>query len=728
MTKKLTYDELMSECKNLQRQVSAYRDALDALRRSDERHWTILDTMEEGYTEIDLSGKFTFVNNAEAKMFGYSREELVGMSYHQYTSEQTSRVLYEDFFRIYKTGEPVLLTDYEIIMKNGAKRIHEISAALIRDDSGRPVGFRGVSRDVTEHKQAEEALKKSEAKYRFLTENMNDIVWTADLDFNVTYDSPVVERILGYKAQERMEQKATAMLTPESYAQALEVLSAELKRDQDEGTDPDRSIKLELEYYHKNGSTVWMECVVSAIRDDSGKIIGIHGVSRDITDRRRAESAMKESEERFRSLIQKSLDIIIILDRNGFMIYETPSLESILGYQPGYLIGKSPFELIHPADLKRVANDLDEVYLKTNPGTPTEFRFRKADGTWVYLEAIGQNLLEDPAINGIVITSRDITERKRSEDVLRASEAKYRQLYEGMMDAFVSTDMAGYIKEYNETFLNMLGYGSEEIKSLPYKDITPEIWHAFEASIIQKQVLPRGYSALYEKEYRRKDGTVLPIELRTILIRDETGEPTGMWAIVRDITERKRVEEELLTHRDHLEDLVRERTNELRNTYEQLREENDIRKAVEYELNLRKQELEEMNSALRVLLKQREEDKVNMEMNIISNIKTSVLPYIEKLELSGLAESQMRVSSMIKSLLGELISPFIRNVSSEFLGFTPKEIQVASLIKEGKNSKEIAEILNISLNTVHTYRYKIRIKTGLKNSKVNLRSYLQTLR
>jgi len=223
MTKKLTYDELMSECKNLQRQVRAYRDALDALRGSDERHRTILDTMEEGYTEIDLSGKFTFVNDAETKMLGYSREELVGMTYHQYTSEQTSRVLYKDFLRIYKTGEPVLLRDYEIIMKDGAKRIHEMSVTLIRDDSGRPVGFRGVSRDVTERRQTEEALRKSEAKYRFLTENMNDIVWTADLDFNVTYDSPVVERILGYTAQERMGQKATATLTPESYAQALEV-------------------------------------------------------------------------------------------------------------------------------------------------------------------------------------------------------------------------------------------------------------------------------------------------------------------------------------------------------------------------------------------------------------------------------------------------------------------------------------------------------------------------
>jgi DNA-binding CsgD family transcriptional regulator len=116
-----------------------------------------------------------------------------------------------------------------------------------------------------------------------------------------------------------------------------------------------------------------------------------------------------------------------------------------------------------------------------------------------------------------------------------------------------------------------------------------------------------------------------------------------------------------------------------------------------------------------------------IEHHIISNIKTSVLPYFEQLEASGIGEGQMRIVSMIKSLLGEITSSFIRKISSEFLGFTPNEIKIASLIKEGKSSKEIAEILNISLNTVHTYRYKIRIKTGLKNNKVNLRSYLQTL-
>jgi PAS domain S-box-containing protein len=371
--------------------------------------------------------------------------------------------------------------ELEYFHKNGSTVWMEVNASLLLDEEGKILGVHGVSRDITSRKQAETALRESEAKYRFLTEKMYDIIWTAGLDFRITYDSPSVERLLGYTPQERLGQKITDMLTQESYAHALEVLSAELKRDKEEGVDPDRMIKLELECYHKNGSMVWMECIVSAIRDHTSKICGYHGMSRDITDR-------------------------------------------------------------------------------------------------------------------------------------------------------------------------------------------------------------------------------------------------------------KNVELELKKHREQLEWLINERTAELSKAYDFLKLENEARKSSENELRSRemelekgRRELEEMNSALKVLLKQREEDKANMEMNIISNIKTSVLPYMEKLELSGLTDGQMAVSSMIKSLLGEITSPFIRKVSSEFLGFTPNEIQVAALVKEGKSSKEIAEILNISLNTVHTYRYKIRIKTGLKNNKVNLRSYLQTL-
>jgi PAS domain S-box-containing protein len=134
-------------------------------------------------------------------------------------------------------------------------------------------------------------------------------------------------------------------------------------------------------------------------------------------------------------------------------------------------------------------------------------------------------------------------ELARSEMARRNSEAKYRELYQGMLDGFVVVDMAGKIIESNQAFCNMLGYSAEEIRGLSYINLTPEKWHAFEKYIVENQILQRGYSNVYEKEYRRKDGTVFPIELRTVLLKDNAGNPSGMWGIIRDITERKQAEE-----------------------------------------------------------------------------------------------------------------------------------------------------------------------------------------
>ena len=138
----------------------------------------------------------------------------------------------------------------------------------------------------------------------------------------------------------------------------------------------------------------------------------------------------------------------------------------------------------------------------------------------------------------------EISERKRAEEALRQSEAKYRRLHETMMDAFVRIDMTGNLQEANRAYQGLLGYSEEELLQKTYKDLTPEKWHASEAGIIAEEVLVNGHSRVYEKEYRRKDGTIFPVELRTFLLRDDIGQPIGMWAIVHDITERKRVEEE----------------------------------------------------------------------------------------------------------------------------------------------------------------------------------------
>lgn len=159
-------------------------------------------------------------------------------------------------------------------------------------------------------------------------------------------------------------------------------------------------------------------------------------------------------------------------------------------------------------------------------------------------------------------TSQDAASQSRPEGSLQISDVRFQRLFETMPEGFVSVAMDGRIQDFNESYRRMVGYEADELPKLSYVDLTPEKWHAFEMEIVETQILARGYSDVYQKEYRRKDGTIFPIELRTILIRGADGNPAGMWAIIYDITERKKAEAELARHRDRLEELVEEKTRE----------------------------------------------------------------------------------------------------------------------------------------------------------------------
>jgi len=174
------------------------------------------------------------------------------------------------------------------------------------------------------------------------------------------------------------------------------------------------------------------------------------------------------------------------------------------------------------------------------------------------------------------------------------------------------------------------------------------------------------------------------------------------------------------SYREELECTVRERTAELEEKNRQLT-------AKEVELRERTEELKEFNSALRVLLKSREEDKTALEENVLSHMKNIALPYLEKLKQSGLNAEQRSLVRVLKSSLDDLTSPMAKALTSKTLDLTPMELQVADLIKHGKRTKEIADMLHLSINTIVSHRYNIRTKLGLKNRKINLRSYLQSL-
>jgi PAS domain S-box-containing protein len=281
----------------------------------------------------------------------------------------------------------------------------------------------------------------------------------------------------------------------------------------------------------------------------------------------------------------------------------------------------------------------------------------------------------------------------------------------------------------NPAFEQTFGFSSRDLLGKQIDFVPPENWPETKAAI--GRMLSGKKIQLFETRRMTKDGRVLDVQLSSTLYYNRNDEPAGNIVTLRDISAQKKTERELRKYHDHLEDLVQERTAELAKINAQL--EQEIEERIRAEDALRKQgnklkaqshHLAEVNTALKVLLKQREDDKKELGENVLSNVKELISPYLERLKKSRLNTNQKTLINILDSNLSNMISPFISQLSSKYFNLTPGEVRVANLVKEGKTNKEIAELLCISKNTVLFHRYNIRQKLGLKNKKINLRSHL----
>jgi PAS domain S-box-containing protein len=254
-----------------------------------------------------------------------------------------------------------------------------------------------------------------------IVESSDDAILSKDMHGIIHSWNRGAERIYGYSAAEMIGRHVSSLLPPD-YPDDTVGIMERLRRGE-------RIEHYETKRQTKDGRVLSVSLTISPIRDERGNILGASTIARDITERKRSEEelrlsrkALQESELRFRSLVQNSSDIITILDAEGIVRYESPSIERILGYKPEELVGKNALQFIHPDDRERVMRVLQEHVGIPGSITPIELRFRHNDGSWRTLEATGNNLLHEPGVAGIVVNSRDITERKRAEDVLHATE------------------------------------------------------------------------------------------------------------------------------------------------------------------------------------------------------------------------------------------------------------------------------------------------------------------
>ncbi|TFG92649.1 MAG: bifunctional diguanylate cyclase/phosphodiesterase, partial [Syntrophobacterales bacterium] len=246
----------------------------------------IIEQMMDGYFETDIAGKFTFVNDAECRNLGYSREELIGRDSRLFSDRKPSKELYLAFIQVYKTGEPVQAYDFEIFKKDGTKAFHEISLSLIRDREGNPTGFRGIARDVTERKAMEEAIRQSEERYRTIIEDMEEWYFETDLAGNILFFNDILARGLGYSHEKLTGENFRTFVRQEDIQTVYKTFHQVY-----ETGEPTMNFPYALA--RPDGTITFTEFSIFPRRDQEGTIMGFRGVGRDITERKRSEERIE---------------------------------------------------------------------------------------------------------------------------------------------------------------------------------------------------------------------------------------------------------------------------------------------------------------------------------------------------------------------------------------------------------------------------------------------------
>ena len=454
----------------------------------------------------------------------------------------------------------------------------------------------------------------------------------------------------------------------------------------------------------KDGSLFFVQFTASIFKDVAGNPTLMFGSFFDITERKEIEEALRGSEACYRAVVESQTEMICRFLPDGTITFVNDAYCHYFDKDRKELIGHKFMPFIPESDRDKVFKNIASL----NPNTPIithEHRILTPNGEICWHKWTNQaifddhnNLLEYQAVGW------DITKRYRAEKALRESENRYRRLVETMNDGIGIQDENGLITYVNNKFCQMLNYKSDDFIGKPVTHFLDD--HNSQILKNQTSIRKKGKVTPYEIEWICKDGRKIQTIMSPQAIFDDNGQFKGSFSVITDISILKRAERALHKAKNELERRVKERTRELQ---------------------IKTNSLEEINTAMKVLLKKREEDKTELEDNVLTNVKELVEPYFEKIKKTKLDDQQETFLSIIESNLNEIISPFTRKMSLKYLNLTPTEIRIANLIRHGSPSKKIAELMNVSPRTIDTHRKNIRRKIGLQGQRGNLRSHLLSL-
>jgi len=411
------------------------------------------------------------------------------------------------------------------------------------------------------------------------------------------------------------------------------------------------------------------------------------------------EEALRESEKKYESLLDLSPDSVVIL-QDGLCKFVSSMFTKQFGYtQEDVNDGLSFLRLVQKKDHDGVQRRYDGRL--AGKKVPKTFRIDLAakDSSILPCET-SATLIRFNGRPADLVVVRDISERIAAEGALQTNEETMRVLMNSTHDLALLVDTDGTVLTANNTAAERYGKKPEELIGTNIYPLMPA-----ETVELRKRKAEEVVKTKQPVHYTEENaGKYFDCNLFPIL--NHEGNVQSFTVFVKDISDRHQYEQALQSVREELEQRVRERTRELEE---------------------KAKNLEEVNTALKVLLKRLDEDKQVLEEKVLFNMRQLIEPNLEKLKKSRLTGRQNTLLGILESNLNDIVSPFARNLSSSLIKLTPTEIQVANLIRQGKTTKEIADLLNLSTKTIAFHRENIRTKIGIKNNKINLRTYLLSL-
>jgi two-component system NtrC family sensor kinase len=514
------------------RDITDLIQAEEALQESQRFSSSLLANSPNPIDVINPDSSIRYVNPALERLTGFSLAELIGRKppypyWTQETIKKTARHLAMGMRRKAVRIEELFRK------KNGEQFWVEITSA--------PVTSNGEFKyllanwvDITERKQIEEALRQSEKKYKNLAEATSDMIWEVNEKGIFTFVSPRIKDILGYEASEVTGKKKTLDLTTKAEAQKW------LKRFKEINAKKAPFSGFEITHLHKNGTPVLFEISGIPAFDNAGNFKGYVGVNRDITERKQAEQALRDSEEKTRKMFESVSDGISVIDLSGVITEVNRRMEEMHGFgSKDELLGKSAFDIVAPRDRDKIARNMRQA-LKRGTIRDQEYTLLRADGTEFPAE-LSTSVLKDASgkVTGHITVSRDITGRKQAEQALQAEKNKLQSLINALED-----DLSIQDKDYN------IIYQNEQSRRSSGGDCTGEkCYQAYEGKdevdedCPVKKAFKDGKSHTSERKWVKPSGEVIFWEATANPIRDAGGNIVSCLEVARNITERKQAEE-----------------------------------------------------------------------------------------------------------------------------------------------------------------------------------------